>query len=114
MSAARTPNEPPVTRPGAEGFDPVRAWTLHSQVSARPEPFGALLYHFGNRRLSFLKERRLLELVQVLGDHDSARSAYVALGIPRTDWPRYDSALTALVASEILTPPPNRSSKETS
>ncbi|MEU9347776.1 mycofactocin biosynthesis chaperone MftB, partial [Streptomyces sp. NPDC048278] len=26
-----------------------RAWDLHPQVSVRPEPFGALLYHFGTR-----------------------------------------------------------------
>ena len=86
---------------------------LHPQVSVRPEPFGALLYHFGNRRLSFFKERGLLDIVQVLGDHDSARAAYVAVGIAVTDWPRYDTALTALVASEVLTPAPGRTSKET-
>jgi putative mycofactocin binding protein MftB len=86
---------------------------LHSQVFVRPEPFGALLYHFGNRRLSFLKERLLLDLVQMLGDHETARAAYVAVGIAAPDWPRYDTALTALVASEILVPEPNHSSKET-
>jgi putative mycofactocin binding protein MftB len=107
------PNELPVIRRGAEPFDPERAWMLHSRVSVRPEPFGALLYHFGNRRLSFLKERLLLDLVQVLGDHDSARAAYVAVGIPGTDWPRYDTALGALVASGILAPAPNPSTKET-
>jgi putative mycofactocin binding protein MftB len=31
-----------------------RAWALAPQVSVRPEQFGALLYHFGTRRLSFL------------------------------------------------------------
>ena len=40
--------------------------TLHPQVSVRPEPFGALLYHFGTRRLSFLKDRRLLDVVRRL------------------------------------------------
>ena len=87
---------------------------LNPQVSVRPEPFGALLYHFGNRRLSFLKERRLLDLVEVLGDHHSARAAYVAVGIPVTDWPRYDTALSALVASGILASAPNPSTKESS
>ncbi len=28
---------------------------LHPQVALRPEPFGALAYHYGNRRLIFLK-----------------------------------------------------------
>ena len=35
--------------------------TWRPQVSVRPEAFGALLYHFGTRRLSFLKDRRLLD-----------------------------------------------------
>ena len=31
-------------------------WTLDARRSTlRPEPFGALAYHFGNRRLTFLK-----------------------------------------------------------
>ena len=36
-----------------------RAWRVDSRVSMRPEPFGALLYHFGTRRLSFLKSPAL-------------------------------------------------------
>jgi len=30
------------------------AWELHPQVALRPEPFGALAYHYGNRRLTFV------------------------------------------------------------
>ena len=41
-------------------FDPTRTWRLHPQVAVRPEPFGALLYHFGTRKLSFLKNRTIL------------------------------------------------------
>ena len=33
-------------------------WRLDDAVSLRPEPFGALAYHFGTRRLSFLKVPR--------------------------------------------------------
>jgi len=33
-------------------------------VSVRPEPFGALLYHFGTRQLSFLKDTTLLAVLQ--------------------------------------------------
>ena len=40
-----------------------RAWRLNRQVALRPEPFGALAYHFGTRRLSFLKSRTLLAVV---------------------------------------------------
>ena len=30
-------------------FDLQAAWRLHPQVALRPEPFGALLYHFDPR-----------------------------------------------------------------
>ena len=47
----------------AAAFDPDRGWRLHPQVAVRPEPFGALLYHFGTRKLSFLKNRTILAVV---------------------------------------------------
>ena len=49
-------------------FDLEAPWRLHPQVAIRPERFGALLYHFGTRRLSFLKSRALLEVVRSLDD----------------------------------------------
>ena len=49
--------------------------SLHPQVSVRPEPFGALLYHFGTRRLSFLKDRRLLDVVRRLDGQTSLEQA---------------------------------------
>ena len=58
-------------------FDPARSWRLHPQVAVRPEPFGALLYHFGTRKLSFLKNRTILAVVQSLAEHPDARSACV-------------------------------------
>ena len=36
-------------------FDGDARWRLHPRVALRPEPFGALAYHYGNRRLIFLK-----------------------------------------------------------
>src|SRR5579875_2868847 len=63
------------------GFNPDAAWRLHPQVAVRPEPFGALLYHFGTRKLSFLKNRTILGLVQSLADHPDARAACRAAGI---------------------------------
>ena len=63
------------------GFDLDRAWDLHPQVSVRPEPFGALLYHFGTRRLSFLKDRVLLDVVRALGSAPDARAACAAAGV---------------------------------
>jgi len=56
-------------------FDLDRAWSLHPQVSIRPERFGVLLYHFGSRRLLFLKNPTLLAVVRSLDGQCSARSA---------------------------------------
>lgn len=83
-------------------FDLNRAWQLHPQVSVRPEPFGALLYHFGTRRLSFLKDRTLLALVQQLRTEPSARSACNAVGLSGTDVQRYEQALGVLAASAMV------------
>jgi putative mycofactocin binding protein MftB len=79
-----------------------RAWTLHPSVSVRPEPFGALLYHFGTRRLSFLKDRRLLDVVQHLAASATARQACAAAGLPPDDLPDYERALATLVATDML------------
>ena len=40
--------------PTARDFDPASAYALHPQLALRPERFGALAYHYGNRRLTFL------------------------------------------------------------
>ncbi|MFK4106619.1 mycofactocin biosynthesis chaperone MftB [Streptomyces sp. NPDC019531] len=79
-----------------------RAWDLHPQVSVRPEPFGALLYHFGTRKLSFLKDRRLLTAVQSLADAPSARAACRAAGIGEAELPRYERALATLAESSMV------------
>src|SRR5579875_380150 len=63
------------------GFDLARPWSVHHQVALRPEPFGALAYHFGTRRLSFLKTRKLLAVVESLGEHACGRDACVAAGV---------------------------------
>jgi mycofactocin biosynthesis protein MftB len=62
-------------------FDASDAWALNDQVALRPEPFGALAYHFGTRRLSFLKSPVLVRLVQLLGEYPSVLEACSALGI---------------------------------
>ncbi len=90
--------------PSTLTFDPSQAWMLCPQVSVRPEPFGALLYHFGNRRLSFLKDRVLLDIVQSIETYPSANAAISASIATEADPDRYVKALAALVASEILVP----------
>ena len=79
-----------------------RGWDLHPQVSVRPEPFGALLYHFGTRKLSFLTDRRLLAVVQALADAPTARAACLAAGLAEDELPRYGRALAVLVQSSMV------------
>jgi len=83
-------------------FDLDRAWQVHPQVSMRPEPFGALLYHFGTRRLSFLKNQRVLAVVRSLSDHPSARAACRAAGVPEAELPSYERALAVLADSTMI------------
>ncbi len=60
-------------------------WALSPSVALRPEPFGALAYHFGNRKLTFLKRPELVAVVRGLGrPARRARSALVAAGVPPT------------------------------
>jgi mycofactocin biosynthesis protein MftB len=87
----------------AAAFDLDRPWTLGEGVALRPERFGALAYHFGTRRLSFLKSRTLLDLVRALADHPSARAACDAVGVPDDELPRYGQALGTLAAGGIIT-----------
>ena len=70
----------------------------------RPEPFGALLYHFGTRKLSFLKNRTILTVVQSLDDHPDVRSACRAAGVDDAQQRPYLHALGVLVESRMLVP----------
>lgn len=79
-------------------------WRLHHRVALRPEPFGALAYHYGNRRLNFLRSPDLVEVVNCLGDHATATSAYQACGIAEKRWSSFDRALASLAASDFLEP----------
>ncbi len=84
-------------------FDPEQRWQLSSSVALRPEPFGALAYHFGNRRLTFLKTPLLVTVVRSLADQPSAREAVRAAGVPEAQLPTYERALAALADAEVLT-----------
>jgi mycofactocin biosynthesis protein MftB len=85
-------------------FDPDRGWRLHPQVAVRPEPFGALLYHFGTRKLSFLKNRTILTVVRSLTDHPDVRSACRAAGVDDAEQGPYLHALSVLTDSNMLVP----------
>ena len=89
--------------PGAgAGFDPSRAYGLHPQVAIRPEPFGALAYHYGNRRLNFLRAPELVVLVHDLEHHDSVDAALAESTIPPARQAAFRKALAALADSEVI------------
>ena len=85
-------------------FDASLPWALHPRVALRPEPFGAMAYHYGNRRLNFLRHQDLVTLVTNLPDYPSVDAALVGVGIDETRWPSFRSALAKLAVSEFITP----------
>jgi putative mycofactocin binding protein MftB len=78
-----------------------RAWRLNPQVALRDESFGALAYHYGNRRLVFLKSRLLVTLVSSLAEHPSAAAA-ISSCVPEGSRAAYERALARLAASEVI------------
>lgn len=85
-------------------FDSANAYRLHERVALRPEPFGALAYHYGNRRLNFLRAPELVALVESLDQHQSVRAAFDAADIDPRRWPSFEKALASLAASDFLVP----------
>lgn len=83
-------------------FELDRAWDLDERVAVRPEPFGALLYHYGTRRLSFLKDPTVLTVVAALAEHPSARSACESAGVTAQALPAYERALATLARSAMI------------
>jgi mycofactocin biosynthesis protein MftB len=75
---------------------------LHPQVALRPEPFGALAYHYGNRRLVFLKHPDVVAVAQHLAAHDSLQAALEAHGVAPSRWPSFDRAFTSLCESGVV------------
>ncbi len=90
--------------PAADVFDPARPWRRARSVALRPEPFGALAYHFGNRKLSFLKSKTLVTVVEKLADHPSADAALAACDVPEAQRPAYVRALADLARSQMIEP----------
>ncbi|TWP34221.1 mycofactocin biosynthesis chaperone MftB [Leekyejoonella antrihumi] len=77
-------------------------WELSPSVALRPEPFGALAYHFGNRRLTFLKRPQLVVVVRALAEQPDVRSALAAAGVPAAEWPAYLEALIRLAQGDMI------------
>jgi putative mycofactocin binding protein MftB len=86
----------------SDAFDPARPYEVDPRVAIRPEPFGALAYHYGNRRLTFLRDAALVSLVRDLGRHPSVDDALEAASIDVARRPSFRKALGALASSEVI------------
>ena len=71
-------------------------------MALRPEPFGALAYHYGNRRLVFLRDPDLVRVVEGLGGHESAESTFDAVGVPAGRRPAFGRALASLQRADVI------------
>ncbi len=83
-------------------FEVEQPWRLDRRVALRPEPFGALAYHFGTRQLSFLKTRKLLAVVQALDEQPTALAACRMAGVTEQEMPAYCQALERLARSGMV------------
>jgi putative mycofactocin binding protein MftB len=79
-----------------------QAYRLHPSVALRPEPFGALVYHYGNRKLVFLKSPKIVAVVKSLCDHPSVDAAFAANAVEVHSQAKYLAALTSLERSDML------------
>jgi mycofactocin biosynthesis protein MftB len=75
---------------------------LDPQVALRPEPFGALAYHYGTRRLVFMKHVDVVEVARQLDRHPSLSATLEACGIAESRWSSFDRAFASLNESEIV------------
>ena len=87
------------TEPGA---DLDSRYVLSSQAALRNEPFGALAYHYGNRKLTFLRSNILVGIVEDIHNHASLRCALDSAGVPPDKWPSLCRAIGSLVDSELI------------
>ena len=101
MAAVDAGSEAAAPGPGP-AFDPGLPYRRSPRVAVRPEPFGALLYHFGTRRLSFLKTPQLVEVVQGLERHPDVHAAIEAAGVEDAQRPAYLRALAGLAATGTI------------
>lgn len=77
-------------------------WSLSGRVELRPEPFGALAYDFGTRQLSFLKAKKLVNVVETLATAPSARDACRSAGVTDDEMPAYEAALARLAHTGMV------------
>ena len=100
MTTTTSPSRGPATSAGLALDRPHR---LAEQVALRPEGFGALAYHFGNRRLTFLTSPGLVRLVESL-DGTVPLGEVLDGAVTERSRPAIEAALLTLVDAEVLHP----------
>lgn len=75
---------------------------LDPQVALRPEPFGALAYHYGTRKLVFLRHPDVVRVVEALADHPTVADCLDGCGIAEARRPAFAGALASLADSGLL------------
>jgi putative mycofactocin binding protein MftB len=83
-------------------FEPDHGYRCSPRVALRPEPFGALAYDFGTRRLSFLKTPMLVEVVRTLEEQPDVHTTLDAAGVPEDQRPSYLKALAGLAETGTI------------
>jgi putative mycofactocin binding protein MftB len=83
-------------------FDTTAPYRLDPKVALRPEPFGALAYHYGSRRLTFLRSNALADVVRDLERFASVDDALAAAPVPEAEYPAYRRALASLAESRFI------------
>ena len=78
------------------------ALELHPQVALRPEPFGALAYHYGNRRLVFMKHPDMVTVANALHEHRTFADTLTACDIAPERWPSFAKAFASLKESDVV------------
>ncbi|MBB3661564.1 MULTISPECIES: mycofactocin biosynthesis chaperone MftB [Prauserella salsuginis group] len=85
-----------------EAFAPDRPYRLSPSVALRPEPFGALVYDFTTRKLSFLKTRLLVDVVHALEKTPDAHAALRSAEVPDGQHDQYLDALAGLASAGTI------------
>ncbi len=71
-------------------------WRIAPSVALRPESFGALAYDFSTRRLTFVKDVRLVEVLHALEASIDVDAALDRCGIDDQARPSFQRALVDL------------------
>src|SRR5690606_29647365 len=83
-------------------FNPELPHRCSPQVALRPEPFGALVYHFATGRLSVVETQQLVEVASGLERLPSVHAAIEAAGVEEALRPAYLRARAGLVANGAI------------